>query len=919
MQMKTIVIIAMFLLFCALKLTAQQDVSVIGTVLASNSEKPLEGVFVKIKNSLFSTKTTENGKFKIENISKGTYILELVFEGYQSQNIPITLGESQEYDMGIIYLELTSDAFLDRSVILLSDDDLSGEDDQNSAYVSGLFQSSKDVYLNAAAYNFSQAWFKVRGYDSSYGSILINGVEMNKLYDGRPQWSNWGGLNDAFRNQEFTTGLAPATYAFGGVLGTNNFNTRASNHQQGSKVSISSANRSYVGRVMATYASGLNSNNWAFVASASYRFAQEGYFEGTSYNSWSGFLAIEKRINSHHSFNLTAFVASNRRGKSSPNTQEVFDLKGYQYNSYWGSQEGDKRNSRMKEIVEPVVMLSHFFDLNKTSVNTTVSYQFGHIGNSRLGYFNAPNPDPTYWKYLPSNYLRFEDNLDYENAYLSEQEFINNGQLNWTDLYEVNINKGNALYYLYEDRVDDSQFSINSNLNTNISDQLSLNAGVSYRDLTSENYGNMLDLLGGSEFVDLDQYAQGDARHNDLNNPNRAIFEGDQFQYNYNIKAAVFGAFAQLQNIGNKVDYFIGINFENTNYQREGFYKNGTYPDNSLGKSEQPSFADFSIKGGVTYKFSGRHLLNLNAGYLSNAPTIRNSFSNSRVNNNIVPNLKSEKIVSGDVSYLYRSPKLEGRLTAFYTAFSDAVETGFFFAEGLRGDQADFVSEIVTGVDKLNMGVELSAIYHATSTINVLAAGSFGQFTYNNNPHLYLQSESFLALESDFGTTYLKDYRVSGTPQQAYSLGFEYRDPKYWWFQINTNLLTNNYLDISPLLRTDNFYLDADGVPFVDDETGVEVTQEQVNSLLMQEKFDDAFLVNMVGGKSWFVNHRYIGFFIGVNNVLGELFKTGGFEQSRNANYPELKEDKQLNKPIFGPKYWYGNKTSYYINVYARF
>ena len=108
-------------------------------------------------------------------------------------------------------------------------------------------------------------------------------------------------------------------------------------------------------------------------------------------------------------------------------------------------------------------------------------------------------------------------------------------------------------------------------------------------------------------------------------------------------------------------------------------------------------------------------------------------------------------------------------------------------------------------------------------------------------------------------------------------------------------------------------------MPFVDDETGVEVTQEQVNSLLIQEKFDEAFLVNLVGGKSWLINHNYVGFFLGINNVLGELFKTGGFEQSRNANYPELKQDKQLDKPIFGPKYWYGNNTSYYLNLYVRF
>ena len=40
------------------------------------------------------------------------------------------------------------------------------------------------------------------------------------------------------------------------------------------------------------------------------------------------------------------------------------------------------------------------------------------------------------------------------------------------------------------------------------------------------------------------------------------------------------------------------------------------------------------------------------------------------------------------------------------------------------------------------------------------------------------------------------------------------------------------------------------------------------------------------------------GFFIGINNVLSEVFKTGGFEQSRNANYPELKQDKELEKSI---------------------
>jgi len=917
--MRILVYTTIVLFFCTLNLSAQISASIKGKVVNGISEKEVKGVSVKIIDTFIDDKTNEFGDFKLNNISTGNYIIEIFFIGFENQKIPIHISEEKEYDIGIIYLQQLIEEIHESSIILLSDDDLLDDGERSSDNIAGLFQSSKDAYLRAAAFNFSQAWFKVRGYDSSYGVISINGIEMNKLYDGRPQWGNWGGLNDVFRNQEFSNGLAASDHSFGNVLGTTNFTTRVSDYKAGGKVSTAATNKSYTGRIMANYATDLNKKNWAFAVSASRRFANEGYFEGTTYNAWAAFLAVEKKLNNNHSLNLTAFTSPNRRGKSSPNTQEVYDLKGYQYNAYWGNQEGDKRNSRIKEVIEPIIMLTHYYEKENTTIKSTVAYQFGHIGNSRLGYSNAPNPDPTYWKNLPSSYLRYEDNLDYTNAYLSEQNFINNGQINWNEMYQLNVNKSSALYYLYEDRVDDTQFSFNSVLNTNLKNNIILNAGVNFTNLTSKNYGNMLDLLGSDGFVDLDQYAIGDAQQNDLNNPNRIVGEGDKFQYDYLINATVAGAFAQIQGSRRKVDYFAGINFKSTRYQREGLYKNGTYFDNSYGKGEQQSFSDVSAKAGLTYKLTGRHLFNVNGAFISNTPTIRTTFSNSRVNNNITPDLTSEKIITGDVSYIFRLPKFQSRLTTYYTKFSDAIETSFFFAEGLLGDQADFVNEIITGVDKLNIGTELSLEYQVTGTIKLLGSGSFGQYTYNNNPHLYIQSESLINEDSDFGTAYLKDYRVSGTPQRAYSLAFEYRDPAYWWFQVNGSFLTNNYLDISPLLRTDNFYLDADGVPFLDDETELEITQKEVDDLLVQEKFDDAFLLDVVGGKSWRINNKYVGFFAGINNVLGELYKTGGFEQSRKSNYRELKEDKQLNKPIFGPKYWYGNKTSYYLNVYLRF
>ena len=89
--------------------------------------------------------------------------------------------------------------------------------------------------------------------------------------------------------------------------------------------------------------------------------------------------------------------------------------------------------------------------------------------------------------------------------------------------------------------------------------------------------------------------------------------------------------------------------------------------------------------------------------------------------------------------------------------------------------------------------------------------------------------------------------------------------------------------------------------------------------MLEQEKFDDLFLLNLVGGKSWKVRDTYIGLFLSLNNLLGEVYKTGGYEQSRKANFQELQEDTLLKQPQFGSKYWMQNGTSYYMILSVRF
>ncbi|MGO3182870.1 MAG: carboxypeptidase-like regulatory domain-containing protein [Aequorivita sp.] len=899
-----------------------QDILVKGNVYDTNSSEPILDATVSIQNSIFNTNTDAYGTFSFsqQDLPKGEQVLEISKAGFVSLQIPVTIQSDSPVDLRSILMDVDlQEVEAQIGVISLSDDQLD-EDEGTSNNVSGLLQASKDVFLNAAAYDFSTTFFRPRGYNSEDGKVLINGLEMNKLYNGRPQWSNWGGLNDAQRNQMFSMGLSANEYTFGHLAGTTNIIMRASQYRQGGRISYASSNRSYRGRIIGFYNSGMLQNGWAYSVLVGRRFGKEGYNEGTLYDANSFFASVEKKLNSSHSLNFTAFYTPNRRGKSSPNTQEVYDFKSTRYNSYWGKQDDEIRNSRIREVEEPVIMLNHFWNISdKTELNTNLGYQFGKTGNSRLGYDNVPNPDPSYYKKLPSYFMADSNGPNYEGAYQAYSSFVNDGQIKWQDIYETNIfYGGTSRYYLYEDRNDDKQISANTILTSQLTENIELNASFNYRSLKSNNFASMIDLLGGNGYLDIDSFNTGEAAQNDLNNPNRIINEDDTFKYNFEIDATDYSGFVQAQFSYSTVDLYLAGKLGKTSYQRNGLYRNGSYADDndSFGKSEKLDFTTYGVKAGMTYKLSGRHILEVNTAYFTNAPTVRNAFSNSRQNNATVIGLTEEKYINIDGSYIFRSPILKARLTGYYTLMQDASEISFYYADGIsvpgRSASTAFVQEVLTDIDKRNVGAELGIEVQVTPTVKLKGAGAYGQNTYNNNPNLYLTSDD-LDEPQFYGKSSLKNYKVSGGPQQAYQIGFEYRDPGFWWFGATANYFSNAYISISPLTRTENFYLDTDGMPFNDYDPVF------ARELLKQEKFDDYMLVNVVGGKSWRVKGYYLGFFATVNNIFNKQYKTGGFEQGRNSNYRTLSEDRANDTRVFGSKYWYGYGTTYYINFYVRF
>lgn len=765
------------------------------------------------------------------------------------------------------------------------------DDENDNQDVSGLLQSSRDVFTNIAGFNFSAARYRMRGYSSEEYTVLMNGVVLNEVERGRAIWAFWGGLNDITRYQNTKVGVTSSAFNFSGIGGYSNIDARASSLRKGSRFSYSLANRSYRNRVMFTHNTGMMSNGWAFSVSGSVRWSEEGYVEGTSFSGASYFLSAEKKINAKHSIGAVLYGAPTAQGVSSITTQETYDLTGNNfYNAYWGYQNGEKRNSRIRNNHLPRLIASHYFTISdKTSLKTSAHVSYGKTGYTRLGWQNAADPRPEYYKNLPSYYNDPEFSAEYDyyyDAWTSNNTDVT--QVNWDQLYFANSKNlstienvngiegnnvtGNRSKYIVENQRQNIIHSgFNSVLQHQLTDNASLNVGLRSSFYKSNNFQVVEDLLGGDFWLDIDGFAErdfpeGDKKQTDIDNPNQIVKEGDRFGYDYDIHNNNHNLYAQIEGSTAKVDWYFVANFARYTYWRTGNVRNGLFPEKSFGESEKTNFNNYGLKAGAIYKLTGRHLFGANLYQATRAPFTRTVFLSPINRADVVPDIKNEKISSGDLNYYLRYPKIKARATVFYTTIEDKT-----IARNLYFEEANaFGNYILSGVDLLFTGVELGVEANVTSTLVATAAYSKGSYVYNSRPNLTVTQDNNSELLVEDDVIHMKNFRLGGMPQEAASFGLKYNSPKYWYVGANINWFDDIYLDASAEQRSARAF-----------ENYVS-TDPNVEPIFNQKVVDSDYTLNLFLGKSWKINENYIRFNVNINNVLNNKdFQTGGFEQLR--------------------------------------
>lgn len=819
-------------------------------------------------------------------------------------------------------------------VVSLDDNDLGDGGSQNT---SSLLTAGRDPFYSAASFNFSAVRFRIRGYDNDLFSTYMNGIPMDNLDNGFTPFGLWGGLNDVMRNRDVSWGLRYNTFAFGDIGSNTNIDSRASRQRAQTSIGYASSNRNYDNRVMITHSTGLSKKGWAFSVSGSRRWADEGYVPGTYFNGWGYFAAIDKRIGQNNLLSLTAFGAPTENGRQGAAVTEMMQLAGtHYYNPNWGYQNGKKRNASIGRSHQPVFILTHDLRINNTTTLTTAAgYSFGDRSVTALDWYNAADPRPDYYRYLPSytsTWASTTDPVQGQLLYNLMKNDINYRQINWQNLYNVNRASyatitdadgiaGNTVSglrsrYIIEERVINTRrFNANTVLNTKFGDRIDFTAGASYQIQDNHYFKRVDDLLGGEFYVNVNQFAERDfpvdnvANQFDVDKPNRILRKGDQFGYDYNINISRAAAWAQGVFKLNRFDFFLAGTVSQTKFYRKGNVRNGLFPTDSYGKGEVNDFLNYGGKGGITYKINGRNYIFVNASYQNRAPYFENVYISPRTRNAQQADVKSETIQTGEAGYVLNAPKFKIRLTGYYTHFADGMDVMSFYHDTYQ----NFVNYAISGIDKLHFGGEFGVEARVSSTITVNAAAAVGRYYYDSKQNAVITVDNSASVLGQ-QIIYAENFRVPSTPMEAYSLGATYRSPKFWFVSLTGNYFDQSYLSMNPLRRT------WDALKFVTPGSA------GYNEIFNQTKFDRQYTIDFFGGYSWKlpkdfeINKKptFLVFNLGINNLLNNKdIVTGGFEQLRYDAQTASSDPISVGK--FPPKLFYAYGANFFASVTLRF
>ncbi|WP_392347689.1 TonB-dependent receptor [uncultured Polaribacter sp.] len=677
---KNLLFVALFFITA----TVLGQTKITGTIV-DETNQPLPGASVLVKGTTNGTSTDFNGKFTLQAKSDSGAIV-ISFIGYSSKEVVFSSSKNSltvqlAPDAGSLdeIIVMSSSFAIDRktpvAVSTIKAADI--ERKLGSQEFPEVLKSTPGVYATKSGGGFGDGRINLRGFNSENVAVMINGVPVNDMENGRVYWSNWAGLSDVTAAMQVQRGLGASKVAVPSIGGTINILSKTSDIEKGGNVMASTGNDGYQ-KYGFTLSTGLMDNDIAATVSFA-RTTGEGYVDGTQFNGYNYFVNFTKNINDNHKLSFTTFGAPQRHGQRQ-NMSTIAAYRnaesGNRFNPDWGYKDGQVTHIEDNFYHKSQTSLNHYWNISDVSSLSTAAYM--SYGSGGGGGTAGTNRD------LFGVRLGGSDQpVDLDNI--------------------VSINRANGALgseaILRASRNDHEWFGVLSTFKTELADGLDLIAGVDWRSYTGKHFREVTDLLGGQYYLD----------DNNVNNPNAALRVGEKMGYNNDGKVGWLGFFAQLEYGTDNFNAFVSTSVQRSTYQRiEHFlYDLSTDAGKDLATSEKISLNGYSIKGGANFKLDDVQNVFANIGYFERPATFNavfNGYNNTKVNRDA----ENEKVFSMELGYGLRGEKFAANINLYRTQWKDRT-----FTRNVRAQETgaeDYTANLL-GVDALHQGVEFDFTY----------------------------------------------------------------------------------------------------------------------------------------------------------------------------------------------------------------